>query len=121
MRDMIVSANRPGQLKNKMPNKSEDRQSHTGGVHHAADDEPRGRAASQVQGWAVLHAQMPNQSALGKEVRRQLDRTAKSGPDHGRANASVQALDTLAPVDLTKAIEGPAIVVLRAHWEKRRV
>lgn len=83
-------------------------------MHDAADDEPRHGTAGQVQGGALLHAEVAHQPALGEEVGGQLDGAAESRADHGGADAAVEAGDTLGAVDLGGAVKGVAVAVLGA-------
>lgn len=69
-------------------------------MHDAAHNEAADGAAGEVQRGTVLHAQMPRETALGKEVSRQLDRATETGPDHSGADTPVEASKTLTPVNL---------------------
>ena len=87
-------------------------------MHDAADDEPRHGAAGQVERGALLHAEVAHQPALGEEVGRQLDGAAEAGPDHGGADAAVEAPDALGAVDLGGAVDGVSVAVLGADGQE---
>lgn len=90
-------------------------------MHEAADYETRHGAASQMQGSAFVCAEMLDHRPLGEEVRGELDGASEAGPDHGGAHAPVQPPgDALGLVDLPHAVEGVAVLVLRADGEQRR-
>lgn len=74
-----------------------------------------------MQSRTLLHAQVAGQTALGKEICGELHGTAETGADHSSIDTTVYAPNTLALVDLAKAIKGVFIVVLGADGEERRV
>lgn len=90
-------------------------------MHEAAHNEARSCATGQVQSRTLLHTQVAGQTALGKEVCGELHGTAETSADHSSADTTVDTLDTLALVDLAKAIERVLIVVLGADREEWRV
>lgn len=93
----------------------------TGWVHETADYKTRRGTACQVEWRTLLHAQMLSEHPLREEVRRQLYGATEAGTDHGRAHTSVQTGGALGLVDLTRAVDGVAVVVLGADGQKGRV
>lgn len=89
-------------------------------MHDAADDEAAGRAARNVKGRALLHAQVMDEAALCEEVGGELNGAAKAGAYHGWADAAVQAGDALGGVDLPHAVQGVAVAVLGTDGERGR-
>ena len=87
-------------------------------MHEHTNHEAAHRATSQVQRCALLHAQMPNQPALGEEVRGQLHTTPKSRADHSGADTAVETPNPLGAVDLTQAIGGVTVLVLGADGQE---
>jgi len=70
-------------------------------MHDDAYDKTTGRTAGKVQRRPLLHAQMLDQPAFGKEVCRKLYGASEACPDHGRSNTTIKAAYALALVDLT--------------------
>lgn len=89
-------------------------------VHDAADDKAADGAAGEVEGRALLHAEVPHESPLGEEVCGQLDGAAEAGADHGGADAAVEAREALGAVDGGEAVHGVLVVVLGADGQEGR-
>lgn len=94
---------------------------HTRRVHEAAHHKSRSSTTGQVQSRSFLHAKVPGQAALGKEVCGELDGTAKTRTDHSSAHTTVHALDAFTPVNLAQTVKRIFIVVLGTDWEEGRV
>lgn len=95
--------------------------SRTRRMHKAAHHKTRGRTTGQMQTRSFLHAKMPAQSALGKEICGKLDSAAETGTDHSSAHSAVHALDTFALVDFAQSVKRVSIVVLGTDREEGRV
>jgi hypothetical protein len=74
-----------------------------------------------MQSRALLHAKVPSQAALGKEVCGELNSTAEAGPNHRSPNTTVDTLDTLTSIDLAQTIDGVLIVMLSTDGEEGRI
>ena len=74
-----------------------------------------------MQSRALLHPKVPSQAALGKEVCRELNRTAETGTDHSGSNTTVYTLHTFASIDLGQAIDRVLIVMLSPDREEGRI
>lgn len=84
-------------------------------MHNAADHKATHRTAGEMQGWSLLHAEMSDQSSLGKEVSRELDRASKTSSNHGGRNTTVQSSYALGAVNVVQAVPSAAILVLCAN------
>lgn len=74
-----------------------------------------------MQRHAFLHSQVLLQSPFGKEICRQLYRTPKPSPDHGRRRPTVPTLEPFRVVDFPEPIDRALILVLCSDREERRI
>lgn len=87
-------------------------------MHHAANHKPTARATRQMQSRPIFHTQMFRQPPFRKEIRRQLNGTAKASTDHRRTDAAIEALDALIAIDFAEAVDGVLVIMLRADGEE---
>lgn len=120
MRDMMVSGVQVSERFHRIFFPSDVAQL-TRRVHDAANDESGGRTTGQMERRAFLHAQMLDQTTLGKEVGRQLDGATETSPNHGGADSTVQTTNALTLVDLTQAVERVTVLVLGTNGKERRI